>query len=178
MARKQSNKFLYIFLACISLLIFACGLFYIVVIDPQSTNLALYREIHNVAKKIKLYQRQNGVYPSSLSDIGVSEVICITKLYTRCKKLFYKPTLDLQSFRMAMPVGLGKILFYRPEVSFSTDEYALLSKITQQQFYDTYHYMCFYCEAYSEAAWFIPPDGLVYKKTPGVFTNPSEWPDI
>jgi hypothetical protein len=125
------------------------------VFDIEARDFDLYDQFKAKVTLVEQYHDQNGVYPSTLSDI-TDVTICSKKYIDFCKTIKYK-TVDDQGFRMAAKSLSWPIFYYSskyPE-TIKTANWAKASGEPTE-------------EGYSP----------VYKKTPPIFENPEEWPKL
>jgi hypothetical protein len=149
----------------------------------EDRDYALMDELHSVGSHAEAYKKMNGAYPKSLADINKSDKFCVNSFYIKkCTTIYYKPTADLQDFKMAADTypmsGAWPILFYSPEYSVTQQ---VLSNINSEEYQAKYKNVdvCVFCAAYkSAAAKGLETSYPVYKKDPKYFSKPEEWPDI
>ena len=149
--------------------------------SDESRDYKLYDEMHVLAQELKEYKKQNGHYPESILTIRKSENLCVFFIYPKCQKVYYKPSADLQDFKMAMHSFSWPILYYHPQVSMTTDEVTKIPVDEQDQIIKSYGAICFFCMAYpegEEVSQEFETSIPVYRKTPPIFGSPDEWPEI
>lgn len=142
----------------------------------EGRNYTLSSKLNKLGRELKEYKNKNGKYPQSLSTITSSENICSSGIINKCRKVYYKPSADLNDFKMAMPSLNNEVLFYHPEVSHELNE----TITNSDEVIRKYGFTCVFCYALSEDT--NPNstigEAFIYRKNPKVFENPNDWPII
>lgn len=147
----------------------------------EDRDYKLSGEMHKLAKELKEYKEKNGTYPTSISIIRNSDNLCVDHFYIKCRKVHYKPSQDLQDFRMAMYSFSWPILFYHPQISMTPQELSKLPIEEQNLRTKQFGGICYFCMSYpSERNDLQGSDTSTpaYRKTAPVFSNPNEWPEL
>lgn len=178
----SSNKYLSIILVLASaLLVIGILVFIVDKFANEDRNYKLSDEMHTLARELKQYKQEHGKYPESITMIRSSDNLCVKYFYTKCRKVYYKPSQDFQDFRMAMYSFSWPILFYHPQISMTTDELSKLPKEEQDMRYKLYEIICFFCISYPPGRKDLQGTDTatpIYRETAPIFINPNEWPEL
>lgn len=174
-ARLHRLVGLHLFAACLVLV--GIPLFLVDGFANESRDYTLFGEVHTLAGELKQYKQEHGSYPETLAAIRDSDKLCVHRFYTKCRKVHYQPSADLQDFRMALRAFSWPILFYHPEISMTLEESSNIPPEEKEAIMDEYGVICFFCAARKrgeEGSDFMP----IYRETPPIFSNPDEWPEL
>jgi hypothetical protein len=178
---KRVNLIILLCLTFALLIVVGIPLFVIDNFANEDRDYKLSDEMHKLAQEIKEYKQQNGKYPVSIAAIRSSNNLCVTHFYPKCRKVYYKPSQDLQDYRMAMYSFSWPILFYHPQISMKTDELSKLSKEEQDLRTKQYGTICYFCMSYPPGSKELQGSDTftpVYRETAPIFANPGEWPEL
>lgn len=108
------------------------------------------------------FKKQHGEYPKSILEVRESEELCVRRIYSTCRKVFYKPLENGQDFRLALHSFSDLILWYKRGVCLDEHEPGA---------------GYWFCAAYPEGSTPGPnPSFPVYREDKEIFENPDEWP--
>lgn len=189
---KRINPLIWIFLVIVFVGLLLIRSVYVAYdfILAESRDYGLMDEMDSIGGHAEAYKHLNGSYPQSLADINKSDQYCVhTFNIKRCTTIHYKPSADLQDFKMAADAtrlsgalsGTWAILFYSPKFSVSRD---VMNSPGPEEYKSKYQngVVCWFCAAYrsTESKQSIGPEDArpVYKQGDKYFSNPDEWPDI
>lgn len=162
-----------------TLIIVGIPLFFLDGFANEDRDYALFGQVHVLAGELKRYKQEHGNYPETLSAIRSSENLCVHHFYTKCRKVHYKPSADLQDFRMALRAFSWPILFYHPQISMTVEESSNIPQAEKDALMEEYGVICFICMAVEQGQASLSSSSTpVYRETPPIFSNPEEWPAL
>ena len=126
------------------LLVVGLPLFFLDKLANEDRDYKLSNELNKLGKNLKEYKKENNHYPKTLQVANFPDNICITQYYTKCQSVYYKPSLDLQNFKMAMHAFSNYILFYHPEISHTNEEWNEFTEEYRNEKIKQYGFICFF----------------------------------
>lgn len=150
----------------------------------ESRDYALMDQLNVMAADLQQYKQSHGSYPENLMQAGISDEYCsYTFNVKKCAKILYKPSFDLQDFKMvsdAYPLSGGwAVLFFSPHFSVTRERMNNHPGDEYNQIREKYGTYCWFCAAYkTEEERGSDTVRPVYKKDSKIFSNPNEWPDL
>lgn len=185
MIKREKNKILALvivaFVLFIPVLVGIYIFFGLFVFNFEGMGYELYGEVHSLAKEIKQYKQENGVYPDRILDIRSSNKLCVWRGVRFCRRVHYKASDDKQDFRMAIKSFTWPILYYNPEMSMTTEEARSLSEGEKKEITDKYGMICFFCEAFPQGKKYLRGEESqtpVYREDPKIFEHHELWPEL
>jgi hypothetical protein len=152
--------------------------FLVCIFDPAIEQYALARKLNALGIQLRAYKTEHGIYPKDISMIIPSKNICFYEVYTRCKKIHYKPNFDLSDFKMALDPSFGLITFYDPNITLDDEIQKTISAEERKKRLDS-GILCGYCFATPKRVLFRSSSPYpIYRINPLYFPNPEEWPII
>ena len=142
----------------------------------EDRDYALNKEMFSLAHPLDAYKKQHSAYPSSILEVRNSDNLCVTYIYPKCQKVYYKPINNKQDFRLALHSFTWVVLWYRPGACIDSNQRQLSQQESQQlqEKYGTYYY---FCAASPEGSKPVSNASLpIYREDKKIFDNPNEWP--
>lgn len=120
-------------------------------VERAHRNWLLYDQVGKIGKSLDAYAKDKGVYPEKIETVH-SRRICAMYITEACTNIYYKPSKDLKSFKMAAKGLRGDILYYSSGGIYSQT-------------------------AYDRKGFKVLKEGVTYYlEDKALFPNASEWP--
>lgn len=122
----------------------------------EDRDYALNSELLLLAHQLDVYKKQHGVYPPRILAIRKSDSLCVTYMYQKCQKVYYRPINNNQNFHIALHSFTWVLLWYK-------------SGFCGKSF--------FFCAASPERTKIGTDTSFpIYRRYRKIFDNPNEWP--
>lgn len=166
-------------LPSILVLVVIFGAAYLLIEDSESKAYELNDKLHKLGKDLYSYKQKNGRYPDNVAVVNNTDKLCVKRIFTSCKKVYYKVSKDRQSFKMAVKSFTWPVLYLNSEAAMPALDGRTLTEKESMVIEKKYGFVCYFCMAYPENEKNPEKDmAPLYRKDSKVFPNPDDWPKL